>query len=290
MNKLTNWSGERLETYIFNNNTLEHLHRYALAAQCCNQKVVLDIASGEGYGTSLLAKYSKRVFGVDIDENSVNNANEKYQTVNLEFCVGRADIIPFEDDMFDVIVSFETLEHHDKHEQMFLEMKRVLKKNGVLIISTPDKKNYTDARQYNNPFHVKELYLSEFESLVSSHFKNRDIFFQNTLNSSLIVPEKSCENVEYFQGDFVSIEKNNTFQYLYLIAIASDYELPQICMSIYSSEKVDYEQNNSKRIEFNEQITNARRDATAILKRSLTYRLGEILLCPFKYIFRKFMS
>ena len=144
MSEIKTWTGERLETFVFNDNTVEHLHRYAITIDYIKGKTVLDIASGEGYGTNLLSKYAEKVFGVDIDETSIELAKKKYSSKNLEFKIGRADLIPLEDSSMDVVVSFETLEHHDKHQEMMLEIKRVLKPGGILIMSTPDKKYYTD--------------------------------------------------------------------------------------------------------------------------------------------------
>jgi 2-polyprenyl-3-methyl-5-hydroxy-6-metoxy-1,4-benzoquinol methylase len=63
------------------------------------------------------------------------------------------------------VVSFETLEHHDKHDEMFLEIKRILRPGGLLLMSTPEKLFYTDLPNVQNEFHVKELYLEEFRDL-----------------------------------------------------------------------------------------------------------------------------
>src|SRR5205085_7058452 len=96
--------------------------------------------------------------GVDIDEVSVNHAAKKYAASNLEFKTGAVEKIPVESTSIDVVVSFETIEHHDKHEEMMQEIKRILKEDGLLIISTPDKKYYADIPAHQNPFHIKELY------------------------------------------------------------------------------------------------------------------------------------
>lgn len=89
-------------------------------------------------------------------------AKEKYKAHNLEYKVGQADKIPYKSNFFDVVVSFETLEHHDKHIEMMEEIKIVLKQGGICIISTPDKLVYSDKKNYQNPFHVKELYKEDF--------------------------------------------------------------------------------------------------------------------------------
>lgn len=70
MNKKKNWTGERLETFVLNDSTIEHLHRYAIAKELAQGKHVLDIACGEGYGSNLLASSARFVDGVDIDQST----------------------------------------------------------------------------------------------------------------------------------------------------------------------------------------------------------------------------
>ena len=164
------WTGERLTTGKSNEIVIHHLHRYAIALDLVKDKVVLDIASGEGYGSSLLANEAKKVIGVDIEAKVIEFAKAKYKKANLAFKIGRADQMPVDDNSIDVVVSFETIEHHDKHEEMFLEIKRVLKPDGVLIMSSPDKLNYRDIPKFYNPFHIKELYREEFKQLVEKYF------------------------------------------------------------------------------------------------------------------------
>src|SRR5690606_13277305 len=155
-----NFTGERLETSICNGNTINHLHRYAIAMSLIKGKTVLDIASGEGYGSHLMSFESQYVYGVDINDEAIKRAAKKYQRDNLKFIVGSTSNIPIETNSIDVVISFETIEHHNEHDQMMNEVKRVLKPEGTLIISSPDKYFYSDLRNYNNPFHVKELYKS----------------------------------------------------------------------------------------------------------------------------------
>ncbi|MEP6927289.1 MAG: class I SAM-dependent methyltransferase [Ginsengibacter sp.] len=184
-------AGERLETHQFGEVMLEHLHRYAITLELCKNKVVLDIASGEGYGSNMLANVASNVTGVDISYEAINAANVKYarKQDNLEFIKGSADSIPTKSDLYDVVVSFETIEHHDRHKEMIAEIKRVLKPDGLLIISSPDKLFYSDKKGTTNPFHVKELYKDEFKSLLTDSFKNAELFRQNSFFCSLIVPD-----------------------------------------------------------------------------------------------------
>lgn len=151
----------------------EHCQRYQLACQAVCGKTVLDAACGEGYGSSLLARYAETVFGVDIDGTAVENALAKYGNENLSFIKGSIAKLPFGDSFFDVVVSFETIEHVDgATQQLFLmEVKRVLKPGGILIMSTPNKAVYTDMVSGYNRFHIKEFYADEYRSFLQSQFR-----------------------------------------------------------------------------------------------------------------------
>lgn len=102
-------------------------HRYLRPVTYANGKDVLDIACGEGYGSSMLADVAKSVIGVDIAEEAIAHASTQYAASNLAFRQGNAAEIPLEDASVDLVVSFETIEHHDRHEDMLREIKRVLR-------------------------------------------------------------------------------------------------------------------------------------------------------------------
>jgi len=263
-------SMERLETFIYNDNTLEHLHRYAFASTFVTDKYVLDIASGEGYGTNLLSKTAKKIYGVDIDDLVINNSKKKYQANNIEFIWGSCECIPLEDSIIDVVVSFETIEHHDKHHEMMLEIKRVLKPGGLLIMSTPEKMIYTEYESNINQYHIKELYLLELKELINSYFENSHYLFQNIFRGSLIIPSSNFTILDIIEGDFESINSIKKINYTYNIVIASDV-------------KIDKDLNGSG---FKSLIVNAKEKLQIEdeIKKSLSYRIGHLILFPFKQI------
>ena len=156
------WTGERYLPDVHGSIELEHLHRYLLASRLSLGKRVLDIACGEGYGSSLMSQSALSVIGVDIAADAVAHAKAKYQASNLEFRIGSCAAIPLPDHSVDVVVSFETIEHHHEHDAMMREIKRVLVPGGVLMISSPDKLEYSDIPNYSNEYHVRELYRGEF--------------------------------------------------------------------------------------------------------------------------------
>ncbi|MBU9301182.1 glycosyltransferase [Burkholderia multivorans] len=167
----------------------EHMHRYGWVLDVVSGKDVLDIACGEGYGSSLLAKSARSVVGVDIDPKTVAHASQRYAGEgNLRFVAGSASSIPLVDSSIDVVVSFETIEHLAEQHEMLTEIRRVLKPNGMVVISSPNKKVYSDDRDYHNEFHVKELYFDEFDALLREHFPSIRYFGQRMVTSSLLLP------------------------------------------------------------------------------------------------------
>lgn len=167
----------------------EHMHRYCWARSLCAGRSVLDIASGEGYGSALLAQVAQSVTGVDISQDAVDHASRLYAAhANLRFRQGSATRIPVDDASMDVVVSFETLEHLAEQEEMLTELRRVLKPEGLLVISSPNKKVYSDDRDYVNEYHVKELYFDEFEALLHRHFGATRHFGQRFLTASALLP------------------------------------------------------------------------------------------------------
>ena len=156
---------------------------------------MLDLACGEGYGSRLLACTAESVVGLDIDEDAVRHARNKYIRSNLQFKQGSITDIPIDgQNIFDVIVCFEALEHIQDHEKLLTEVKRLLTKDGLFIVSTPNKWAYSDEPKYENPFHVHELYLDEFIELFEKYFKQVKILGQRIYCNSNIWPVFSSGN------------------------------------------------------------------------------------------------
>ena len=69
-----------------------------------------------------------------------------------------------------MIICFEAMEHVKEHDTLFSEIKRLLKDDGLLLVSTPNKQIYTDDSGYSNPFHQKELNYYEFSDFLKKYF------------------------------------------------------------------------------------------------------------------------
>ena len=170
---------------------IEHWHRYHFASRWSAGRRVLDIACGEGYGSALLARNAQQVTGVDVSPDAIAHARRAYSTIrNLDFREGSCTRIPLPDGSVDLVVSFETLEHIAEQEAFLGEIARVLTLDGVLLMSCPNKEEYSDKRGFANEFHVKELYRPELEALVSSRFPHADWYGQRPTFYSIIAPER----------------------------------------------------------------------------------------------------
>jgi SAM-dependent methyltransferase len=223
------WTGERYVPHLRGGIALEHLHRYAFASAQVRGLDVLDIASGEGYGSEMLSRVASSVIGVDIDKASVEHAARKYVRGNLSYRQGSCTEIPIPDKSVDVIVSFETIEHIDDHDAMMSEIKRVLKPGGLLIISSPEKKSYNDTNGTVNPFHLKELSLPEFRELLKRHFANVRLMGQRNMAGSAIlaVDEPLGPGLSYRYSDLPgSINPlPGLHEPEYILAVCSDSDL-----------------------------------------------------------------
>ena len=213
-------TGERMILNRMKKETeIEHLCRYEYAMQFVGGKKVLDAACGSGYGTKMLAQKAMNVIGMDISQEAIEYAKQNYKKDNSEYFVGSVEKLPFKDNEFDVVVSFETIEHVDERiQKAFLnEIQRVLKNDGMLIMSTPNKKIYTDERTGGvmSEYHIKEFYEDEFKRFLASKFKYvkfNQQFYAKT--ACIIEQEKSFANISGFDGDG-----------MYIVALASNIDI-----------------------------------------------------------------
>jgi SAM-dependent methyltransferase len=158
-----------------------HLKRYAFAEPWCRSKDVLDVACGVGYGSAFLGETAGRVVGVDLSEDAIEYARERYRGANLEFVVADATALPFDADAFDVVCSFETIEHLPDRDAYLAEVSRVLRPAGTYLVSTPSSPRTTDRPE--NPFHHVEYERSDFETLLRRFFDSVDMYGQRRLQT-----------------------------------------------------------------------------------------------------------
>jgi SAM-dependent methyltransferase len=198
------FTGERFLPEVAGEIAHEHWHRYAFARRFVAGRSVLDVACGEGYGSALLAEVAGEVTGVDIAAAAVTHATTRYAARgNLRFTVASATALPLPDASVDAVVSFETLEHLPASDQprMIAEIARVLRPGGVLVISAPNPVEYSQARNYRNPFHPHEPARDELEALLAPAFPARRWYGQRRyFGSALWAEGGAAAGFEAFAG------------------------------------------------------------------------------------------
>ncbi|MBS1759486.1 MAG: class I SAM-dependent methyltransferase [Bacteroidetes bacterium] len=155
----------------------EHIHRYNEALKLINENdVVLDIACGTGFGSDMIAQKSKgNVIGGDIAEEAIDECNSRWKRSNLSFKVLDGTNLDYPDNYFDKIVSFETIEHTGKYNEMAAEFARVLKPGGLLILSTPNREVSSPDGVIVNPYHIQEFTVDELQQILSKSFSSVDV-------------------------------------------------------------------------------------------------------------------
>lgn len=225
------FTGERFTPECVREIWYEHWHRYAFARRLMAGKRVLDAACGEGYGSSLLADVAAEVVGVDIDAAAVEHARLRYGSKpGLRFECADATRLPFAERTFDLVVSFETLEHLAAQEELLAGFARVLVDDGILIISSPDKRTYSELAGFHNEFHVRELYRDELLALLRPHFPQIRLYGQKLLfQSALWALESDSDRSEtWTAGQGGEVASGLQHAPIYYVAVCARHTLPDL--------------------------------------------------------------
>jgi len=161
--------------------TGEHLHRYFEAQKYINSHdIVLDLACGSGYGCDILSKINGTIiYGGDIEADVISYCNKTWiNNTSVHFERMNAVDLRFENAFFDKIISLETIEHLTAYEKMVAEFGRVIKPNGIVIISTPNIKVSSPGGIIINTYHTQEFTYDELKDILKAHFSDVTIFGQ----------------------------------------------------------------------------------------------------------------
>lgn len=124
------------EEYV---NYLLHLFSYTHVISIIPpESIILDSGCGDGYGAFLLSKYVKKVIGIDLDRETISRARQNYSG-NIRFDLYEGVRLPYEKSVFDIVTSFQVIEHVEDVDLYLREIKRVLKPGGRLFITTPNR-------------------------------------------------------------------------------------------------------------------------------------------------------
>jgi SAM-dependent methyltransferase len=236
------FTGERFVPGVPGEIAHEHWHRYAFARPFVAGRRTLDVACGEGYGSALLSSVAASVVGVDVADDVVTHAKERYRDrANLRFATGSAASLPLADGSVDAVVSFETIEHLPREDQprMIAEIARVLTGEGILILSAPNPVEYSQKRDYRNPFHVYEPAREEIDAMLARFFAARRWYRQRRyFGSALWAEGADAARFEAWQGSESGASPAPLPEAMYGLVVASrrNETLPaaHVALSLFS--------------------------------------------------------
>ena len=172
---------------------------------------MLEVGCGEGRGVQLLANKAKSYCAVDKIEGVVAELSRSFP--QHEFKQSIVPPLPFKDDLYDFIVSFQVIEHIKKDRLFLQEIFRVLKPGGTALITTPNKvKSLT-----RNPWHIREYTSKELHSLCNEIFDEVDL-------KGITGNDKIWD---YYKQNKISVEKITRWDILNL-----QYRLPSFLLRL----------------------------------------------------------
>jgi SAM-dependent methyltransferase len=203
----------------------EHLVRYWWACRFAEGRRVLDAGCGTAYGTRMLAEAgAAHVTGVD-RATAVLEAARPSVPANVELVTGDLRELPFGDRSFDLVVSFEVLEHLDDPDAALSELERVVSPTGIVLASSPNR----DVYEPGNPHHLHEYTPAELRDALSRYFVHVDLRRQANLIASALMPDDVAAGDELHPVSDVSLAKCVALPpdgETYTVAMASHAPLP----------------------------------------------------------------
>ena len=150
---------------------LMHLRAYDEAVAHAAGRDVLDVGCNTGYGTLRFAPVAERVVGIDVSPRAIDAARQRATGGRPEFVLGGGFDLPFPDASFDLVTSFQVLEHVPDPVAFLRELARVARPGGTVILATPNAATRLDPGMTPwNRFHVHEYLADELGDLLGTVF------------------------------------------------------------------------------------------------------------------------
>lgn len=138
---------------------------------------VIDMACGEGYGSSVLGGVAREVVGVDANPEAFAHATARYTSGHVRFA---RDLVETFDEPADAVVFLQTIEHVQNPDEILERFKTLVgdSPSPVVIVSTPNLLTLAPegAEKSENPWHVKEYRPEEFLKLCRDHFGTVEMY------------------------------------------------------------------------------------------------------------------
>lgn len=156
-------------SFVFSRHKFAYLH----VQQFVENKTVIDIGCGTGYGCKILAEKAKLVYGIDHNAEAIAYCHKYYGAPNVKYLQMDAASLKL-DSQFDIGVTFQVIEHLRDVEDFVDQLKRIVKSNGLIFISTPNVR-VPKKEGERNPFHFSEMSYDQFNQLLGTKFVSFEI-------------------------------------------------------------------------------------------------------------------
>lgn len=217
---------------------LKHVALYRYANKFTPSKRILDLGCGEGYGAQILASAARLVVAADYSAETVLHAALKYAGKNLVFIVCDAQQLPFRPDVFDMVVSFEVIEHLASVRRYLGEIRRVLSQTGLLLVSTPNRLlRLLPFQKPWNRFHLREYDFKSFAGALGAEFRHLRVCGVTAIPAILEIEKRRVK-----QNPFIAYPR--MMAHLFLPRSVYDRLKPQRLPVVASSPRVDFEGRN----------------------------------------------
>jgi SAM-dependent methyltransferase len=263
---LVEFTGERVIPGQVNDDLWsEHVARYAFARRYAPGKRVLDAGCGTGYGSAELAQSAAEVTGVDIAPEAIEYARANYPLPGLRFIESSCAAVPFPADSFDLVIAFEVIEHLPDFRAFLDDSARVLTREGLFMVSSPNKRYYAETRAETgpNPFHEHEFEADELVRELNRVFPNVRLLLQNRVESFAFHPAVSFWPAEArIDGGGGNAEDAHFF-----IALCSRGPLPEAKSFVYVPKAANMLRERELHVEALErQLADIKADREALLE------------------------
>jgi ubiquinone/menaquinone biosynthesis C-methylase UbiE len=218
----------------------ERYARYGWAARLTASARVLDAGCGTGHGTAILAEHARSAVGIDVSPPAIEDARRDHEK-RAEFLEADMRRLPFSDGEFDAVVCFEAISHLAEPGLALDELRRVLARGGLLLVSSPNRGVYPPG----NPLHLSEMTSEELKRSLSRRFANVAVYRQQDYHASLLCSEATLahENPAVrVDAEVTKVAGGPSGSELYAVAVASDGALPGEPAHVALGEDVDYEE------------------------------------------------
>ncbi len=241
----------------------EHWHRYAFARRFVAGRRVLDVACGEGYGSALLAEAAAHVTGVDIDATDARACACNVRRPGQRASSSRDRPLrcrwPTQASTSSCRSRRSSISRRRTSRGCWRSSRACSTRDGVLILSSPNRPEYSEARNYVNPFHLHELDRDELAQLLEPHFPAQRWHRQRRYLGSALWSEQSNDRFEASIGDATTVWPATLPEAMYFVVVAArtDAALPETfrSLSLFTDiddaelERVDHEAREVMRLD-----------------------------------------